>query len=88
MKPVRLVADALLDSSAKGEIVLDGFLGSGSTLIAAQRVGRRCYGLELDPLYVDTAIQRWQADTGNHAMHAETRRTFDETGATRGDDNG
>jgi tRNA G10 N-methylase Trm11 len=76
VKPVRLVADAILDCSKRGNIVLDAFLGSGSTLIAAQRTGRICYGLELDPLYVDTAIRRWQADTGGDAVHAVTGKTF------------
>jgi DNA modification methylase len=57
VKPVALVADALLDCSARGEIVLDGFLGSGSTLLAAERVGRVCYGIEIDPLYIDVAIR-------------------------------
>jgi DNA modification methylase len=79
VKPVRLVADALLDCTARGEIVLDGFLGSGTTLIAAERVGRTCYALEIEPLYVDTAIRRWQADTGSRAIHAETGHTFEET---------
>ena len=76
VKPVRLVADAVLDCSKRGEIVLDAFLGSGSTLIAAQRVGRICYGMEIDPLYVDTAIVRWQADSGGDAVHAESGETF------------
>jgi len=53
-----MIADAILDCSARGEIVLDGFLGSGTTVIAAERTGRRCYGLELDPAYVDTIIRR------------------------------
>jgi ParB-like chromosome segregation protein Spo0J len=76
VKPVRLVADALLDCSHRGDIVLDAFLGSGSTLIAAQRVGRVCYGMELDPLYIDTAIRRWHADTGQDAVHAASGETF------------
>jgi DNA modification methylase len=59
VKPVALVADALLDCSAREDLVLDAFLGSGSTLIAAERTGRICCGIELDPLYVDTAIKRW-----------------------------
>ena len=50
VKPVAMVADAILDCSARGDIVLDAFLGSGTTVIAAERTGRRCYGLELDPL--------------------------------------
>jgi DNA modification methylase len=78
VKPVRLVADALLDCSARGDIVLDPFLGSGSTLIAAEKVGRICYGMDLDPGYVDTAIRRWQAWTGEKAVHAATGRLFDD----------
>ena len=76
MKPVALVADALLDCSSRGDIVLDSFLGSGSTLIAAQRVGRRCYGLELDPCYADTIIRRWQTYTGDEARLGATDQTF------------
>ena len=85
VKPVRLVADALLDSTARGDIVLDGFLGSGTTLIAAERVRRRCYALEIDPLYVDTAIRRWQAYSGDTATHAETGQSFDEISSTLGE---
>src|ERR1700730_16251225 len=70
VKPVAMVADAILDCSVRGEIVLDSFLGSGTTVIAAERTGRRCYGLELDPAYVDTVIRRWQALTGGGARHA------------------
>jgi len=76
VKPVRLIADALLDASARGEIVLDPFLGSGSTLIACQRVGRISYGMELDPRYVDVAIRRWQRDTGQCAVHEPSGETF------------
>jgi len=65
VKPVALVADAIMDCSARGDIVLDPFLGSGSTLIAAERVGRVCCGIEFEPLYVDTAIRRWQRFTGD-----------------------
>ena len=78
VKPVALVADALLDCSARGDAVLDAFLGSGSTLIAAERTGRSCYGIELDPVYVDTAIQRWQRYTGDHAVHAVTGTKFND----------
>lgn len=77
VKPVALVADAILDSSKRGEIVLDSFLGSGTTLMAAERVGRVCYGLELDPLYVDTVIRRWQAMTGDVAQLAESGTSFE-----------
>src|SRR5947208_13858936 len=57
VKPVALVADAILDCSARDDIVLDGFLGSGTTVIAAERTGRRCFGLELDPGYVETILR-------------------------------
>ena len=73
-----MVADALLDCSARGDVVLDPFLGSGTTLIAAERTGRCCYGLELDPLYVDTIIRRWQALTGGRASHGVSGRSFDD----------
>jgi DNA modification methylase len=76
VKPVALVADAIMDVSARGEVVLDAFLGSGTTVIAAERTGRRCYGLELDPRYVDTIIRRWQAYTGAEALHASSKLTF------------
>lgn len=78
VKPIALVADAILDCSARGNLVLDVFLGSGTTLLAAHRVGRICYGLEIDPLYVDTAIRRWQAMTGQSARLCRTGQSFDE----------
>jgi DNA modification methylase len=78
VKPVAMVADAVLDCSVRGEIALDAFLGSGTTVIAAERTGRRCYGLELDPAYVDTVIRRWQALTGGSAHHAANGRSFDD----------
>jgi DNA modification methylase len=78
VKPMAMVADAILDCSARGDIVLDAFLGSGTTLIAAERTARRCYGLELDPGYVDTAVRRWQALTGRSAHHALSGRSFDD----------
>jgi DNA modification methylase len=68
----------MMDCTARGDIVLDGFVGSGSTVIAAERTGRRCYALELDPLYVDTAVRRWQAYTRERVRHAATGRLFDE----------
>jgi ParB-like chromosome segregation protein Spo0J len=78
VKPVAMVADAMLDCSARGDIVLDCFLGSGTSVIAAERTGRRCYGLELDPAYVDTIVRRWQTQTGGSALHAATGRSFDD----------
>ncbi len=76
VKPVALVADALLDCTARGDIVLDSFLGSGTTLLAAERTGRVCHGMEIDPLYVDTAIRRWQRYTGGRAIQLATGRSF------------
>lgn len=75
VKPTGLVSDAILDVSARGDIVLDAFLGSGTTLIAAERTGRVCRGIELDPGYVDVAIQRWEKLTGKKAIH-ESGRAF------------
>ncbi len=79
VKPVLLVADALLDCSRRGAIVLDPFLGSGTTIIAAERTGRCAYGLEIEPLFVDTAIRRYEAYTGDNATNAATGLTFHET---------
>jgi DNA modification methylase len=78
VKPVELVSDAILDCTARGEIVLDGFLGSGTTVIAAESTGRRCFGTELDPGYVDTIIRRWQKFTGDVASHVGRGRTFED----------
>ena len=76
VKPVKLIADAIMDASGRGDIVLDSFLGSGTTVIAAERTGRRCYGLEIDPRYADTIVRRWQTYTGESARHLPTNRTF------------
>lgn len=78
VKPVAMIADALFDCSNRGDVVLDPFLGSGSTLIAAERAGRHCFGMELDPLYVDTAIRRFQKLTVVKAVLASTGASFDE----------
>jgi DNA modification methylase len=78
VKPLALVVDAILDCSKRGDTVLDPFLGSGTTLIACERTGRVCRGIELDPLYVDTVIRRWQKYTGDGAVNAITGRTFAE----------
>ena len=75
-KPVALIADAIKDCTARGDLVLDPFLGSGTAVIAAERSGRRCYGLELDPLYVDTIMRRWQRQTKLEAVHLVTGETF------------
>jgi len=78
VKPVALVADAILDCSAPDNLILDSFLGSGSTLIAAERTHRVCYGIELSPQYVDTAVRRWQRHTGAAAVHALTAKRFND----------
>jgi DNA modification methylase len=79
VKPIALVADALLDVSHRGDIVLDPFGGSGSTLLAAEKTGRKARLIEFEPVYVDLTIRRWQALTGQQAVHADTRKTFDQT---------
>jgi len=78
VKPVAMVADAILDASARRDIVLDAFLGSGTTVIAAERTGRRCHGLELDPAYVDATVRRWQTLSGRSALHRVSGRSFDD----------
>ncbi len=77
-KPIALVADFLLDCSARNDIVIDSCLGGGTTLLAAQRTGRICYAMDLDSLYIDTAIRRWQAMTGEEAILLSTGQTFNE----------
>jgi DNA methylase len=69
-----LLEDALLDISNRGNIVIDPFLGSGSCLIAADKTGRVCRGVELDPLYVDVIVRRYESATGNPTVFVETRR--------------
>ncbi len=71
MKPLALIERAIQNSSQSGDIVLDIFIGSGSTLIACERTGRICYGMELEPLYVDIARMRWEAFTGEKAKLSE-----------------
>jgi DNA modification methylase len=76
VKPVAMIADVFRDVTRRGDIVLDTFLGSGSTLMAAQETGRICCGVELDPLYVDVTIRRWQNATGRDAVLVETGEPF------------
>jgi DNA modification methylase len=75
-KPVELVSDAMLDVTAAGDIVLDPFMGSGTTIISAERSRRAAYGIELDPAYVDLAIRRWQQETKEEAVHVESGLSF------------
>jgi hypothetical protein len=86
VKPVSMVADAILDCTARKDAVLDPFLGSGTTLMAAERTGRTCHGVEIDPIYVDTAIRRWQKHTGEHAIHAQTGTSFEQASISAGGD--
>jgi DNA modification methylase len=83
VKPTAMLEDALLDLSNRGDIVLDLFLGSGSTLIAADKVGRVCRGVEFDPLYVDVIIRRYEAATGEAAALVETGERFADLAARR-----
>jgi len=83
VKPVLLVADALLDCTARGDLVLDQFAGSGTTILAADKVGRIAFGVEYEPGYVDVAIKRWQKSTKLEATLAGDGRSFEEIGAVR-----
>jgi DNA modification methylase len=83
VKPAVMIADAMMDCSRRGDLILDPFGGSGSTIIAAHKTGRRAYLMELDPLYVDATIRRWQVHTGHTAVHASTGTPFDELEARR-----
>jgi DNA modification methylase len=78
VKPVALIADAIRDCSRRGEIVLDCFAGSGSTLIAAEKTGRKARLIEYDPLYCDIIVQRWEMLTGKRATLASTGQAFED----------
>ena len=77
-KPVECMRRPIVNNSAIGDCVYDPFLGSGTTVIAAQTTERQCYGMELNPAYVDIAVRRWQDFTGKKAVHAETGQLFDD----------
>jgi len=83
VKPVAMIADAIKDCSRRGEIILDCFGGSGSTLIAAEKTGRRARLIEYDPLYCDTIIRRWERHSGKRAVLADTGIAFEEVSETR-----
>jgi hypothetical protein len=83
VKPIRLVADAILDCTKPGNLVLDPVVGSGTTILACERVKRRALAIEIDPYYVDVAVRRFEALTSTPARHAETGLTFAETAASR-----
>ncbi len=79
VKPVALIADAIKDCSRRGEIILDAFDGSGSTLIAAEKTGRSARLIEYDPLYCDTIVRRWEALTGKYARLEVSGASFEAT---------
>ena len=79
-KPVECMRRPVVNNSRPGEAVYDPFLGSGTSVIAAEMTGRVCYGLELNPAYVDVIVRRWQAFTGRNAIHQATGQSFDERG--------
>jgi len=85
-KPVELICDAILDVTSRGEVVIDSFLGSGTTLIAAEKTGRICRGIELEPRFVDVSVRRWEEFTGKRAVLASTGDSFAEVSAKRADD--
>lgn len=85
-KPVSLCEDAILDVTKRGEIVLDSFLGSAATLIAAERSGRICRGIEIEPRFVDVAVRRWQKFTGKEAVLAATGESFAQVALRRATD--
>lgn len=76
VKPIALVADAIRDVTHPGEIVLDAFMGSGTTILAAERTKRRGFGIEIEPGYVDVAVRRWQAMTGEDAVLSSSGQSF------------
>ena len=75
-KPVECMRRPILNNSSPGQAVYEPFMGSGTTLIAAETTGRVCYGIELNPAYVDVAVERWQQFTGKDAVLAGQDRTF------------
>ena len=80
VKPVAMIADAICDCSNRGGVILDPFGGAGTTLIAAERTGRRARVIELEAAFVDISIERWQRLTGGTARRAETDQPFDRGG--------
>lgn len=83
VKPVALVADAMKDCSRRDSVILDAFAGSGTTIMAAEQIGRRAHCVEIEPAYADVAIRRWQRFTGRDAILEITGQTFDELAAER-----
>jgi DNA modification methylase len=82
-KPVQMIADAMLDTSNRGDAILDLFAGGGTVFIAAERTGRVAYGMELDPIYCDLIVRRWQKFIGKQAVLAATGETFEQVAEVR-----
>lgn len=78
IKPIDMVADAILDASNRSDVILDPFAGSGTTILAAEKTGRRAAAMEINPAYVDLAIRRFEAATNMTARHVRTRKTFED----------
>src|SRR5271163_2172988 len=87
-KPVECMRRPIVNNSRPGQLVYDPFLGSGTSLIAAEMSGRVCYGLELDPGYVDVVVRRWQRFTGRDAIHQASGQSFDERAGSQERDRG
>lgn len=83
VKPLRMIADAIMDVTHHGDIVFDGFLGSGTTLLAAEQTHRICYATEIDPRYVDVSLRRWIAETDQMPILESTGQTFEEVAQER-----
>jgi DNA modification methylase len=82
-KPVELMRRSILNNSERGDVVYDPFLGSGTTLIAAEKTARNCHGHDIDPRYVDVIVRRWQKSTGKQAVLEADSRRFDQIAAVR-----
>ncbi|MFZ8977251.1 MAG: DNA-methyltransferase, partial [Pseudohongiellaceae bacterium] len=78
VKPIQMVADAILDVTKPDDLIFDGFLGSGTTLLAAEQVDRRCYATEIDPRYVDVALRRWINLTGEQPILQQTTESYEQ----------
>jgi DNA modification methylase len=87
-KPVECMRRPIANNSRSGQAIYDPFLGSGTSLIAAEMSGRVCYGLELDPAYVDVVVRRWQRFTGREATHQASGDAFDERARSQECDRG
>ena len=83
-KPVECMRRPIVNNSRPGQVIYDPFLGTGTSLIAAEMTGRVCYGLELNPLYIDVVVRRWQAFTGRAARHKTSGQSFDERAQRQG----